>query len=63
MRVTCVCVILLATLLASGCASRQKLKTPCDLPASALSFGPVDDCGPLLPVNQALTNIIVQQPL
>ncbi len=61
MRVSSVCVLLIAAILMSACATRHQLKMPCELPDSALSYGP-DDCGPLLPVNEALKNIITQPP-
>ncbi|MHC1551057.1 hypothetical protein [Phyllobacterium sp. K27] len=41
-----------------ACSSQSRLKTPCALPASAAAFGP-DDCGPLLPVNEALNHAVL----
>jgi hypothetical protein len=51
---------LFAAALCAGCGGGHKLKTPCDLAASALSYGP-DDCGPLRPVNEAF-DFVVQPP-
>jgi hypothetical protein len=46
--------------LCAACAGGHKLKTPCDLPTSALSYAP-DDCGPLRPVNEAF-DFVIQPP-
>jgi hypothetical protein len=51
--------ILVVTMMLTGCASRDKLKRPCELPPSLLSFGEAQDCGPLMPVSEALMNFSV----
>lgn len=48
-------ILVLAALSCTACANQKKLKTPCTLPALAASYAS-DDCGPLLPVNEALNN-------
>ena len=60
MRILAVGTALFAAALCVGCGGGHKLKTPCDLPASALSYG-APDCGPLLPVNEAF-DIVIQPP-
>ncbi|RCW82777.1 hypothetical protein C7476_107190 [Phyllobacterium bourgognense] len=61
MRIISVSVALFAAALCVACGGGHKLKMPCDLPASALSYSS-DDCGPLRPVNGAF-DIVVQPPL
>ena len=58
MRIISVSVVLFAAVLCVACGGGHKLKTPCDLPASALSYG-APDCGPLRPVNEAF-DIVIQ---
>ena len=60
MRIISVSVVLFAAALCVGCGGGHKLKTPCALPASALSYG-VLDCRPLRPVNGAF-DIVIQPP-
>ncbi len=60
MRIISVSVVLFAAALCVGCGGGHKLKTPCDLPASALSYG-APDCGPLRPVNEVF-DIVIQPP-
>ncbi|MGH6859370.1 MAG: hypothetical protein ACRECY_03880 [Phyllobacterium sp.] len=61
MRLPAASILFLAACLCSGCAGGQRLKTPCALPASALSYG-ADDCGPLLPVNRAFLDVMQPAP-
>lgn len=61
MRIHSMGVLLFASVLCAACATQHKLKTPCALPASAMSYGD-DDCGPLLPVNEALSNAVQPEP-
>jgi hypothetical protein len=51
--------ILVVAVMLTGCASQNKLKRPCELPPSLLSFGEAQDCGPLKPVNEAIMNMSV----
>ena len=59
MRVLPVGAALFAAALCAACVGGHKLKTPCDLPASASSYA-APDCGPLRPVNGAFD--VINQP-
>jgi 1,4-dihydroxy-2-naphthoyl-CoA synthase len=59
-RIIPVSVVLFAAALCAACGGGHKLKMPCDLPPSALSYA-LDDCGPLRPVNEAF-DIVIQPP-
>lgn len=61
MKVILISSILFACILCVGCATKQKLKMPCALPSSALAYAP-DECGPMLPVNEALANVVQTDP-
>ena len=60
LRIIPVIAVLFAAAMCVGCGGGHKLKTPCDLPASALSYG-ARDCGPLRPVNEAF-DIVIRPP-
>ena len=50
-------IILLSGAILVGCSTTEVLKQPCSDP-SIHSY--VDDCGPLLPVNEAFEEVLVQ---